>query len=414
MPKKAARPPDHAAKRPCYSQHASDSAGEGRRRSSPRLIDDLVAQPAFLYGFQTCLKQLEVVFPSRYRLLFASSPLHVIGISFGSLKRRLLIAQGRLCTLLVQRLLRVPGQRALLRALTHATSVVARRHICNYSSATCVATLQGHSSSVSSVAFHPTAPLLATGGRDNTVKLWRLSSNNSSATCVATLRGHSDRVSSVAFHPTAPLLATGSLDNTAKLWRLSSDNSSATCVATLEGHSRRVSSVGHSDFVLFVAFHPTAPLLATCSRDNTAKLWRLSSNNSSATCVATLTEHSGPVCSVAFHPTAPLLATCSRDNTVKMWRLSSNNSSATCVATLQGRSEVVSVSSSVAFHPTAPFLATCSEDNTVKLWRLSSDNSSATCVATLEGHGRCVSSVAFHPTAPLLATCSSDCVKLWQ
>ena len=45
------------------------------------------------------------------------------------------------------------------------------------------------------------------------------SSDNSSATCVATLAGHSRSVLSVAFHPTAPLLATASMDHTAKVWR---------------------------------------------------------------------------------------------------------------------------------------------------------------------------------------------------
>jgi WD40 repeat protein len=44
------------------------------------------------------------------------------------------------------------------------------------------------------------------------------------------------------------------------------------------------------------------------SGDNTAKLWRLSSDNSSATCVATLAGHSGYILSVAFHPTAPRAA----------------------------------------------------------------------------------------------------------
>ena len=119
-------------------------------------------------------------------------------------------------------------------------------------------------------------------------------------------------VLSVAFHPTAnpPLLATGSYDKTVKLWQLSRDNSSATCVATLEGHRNWVDSV---------AFHPTAPLLATGSTDKTVKLWQLSRDNSSATCVATL-EHGDPVRAVAFHPTAPLLATGSWDNTVRLWR----------------------------------------------------------------------------------------------
>ncbi len=194
--------------------------------------------------------------------------------------RVLLVTQGRLCTMLAQRLLCVQGQRDLLQhALIHATSILSRRHIFNYSAVTCVATLEGHSRQVTSVVFHPTAPLLATGSENSTVKLWRLYSNNSSATCVATLEGHNYSVFSVAFHPTAPLLATGSHDPAMKLWRLSSDYSSATCVAILEGHSCGVNSI---------AFHPRAPILATGSHDSTVKLWRLKPDHSSATCVATL------------------------------------------------------------------------------------------------------------------------------
>jgi len=207
----------HAAKRPCYSHHASDSAGDGRRRSHPHLIDTLVTQRSFLYGFQTGLKQLQAVFPSRDRFPFPDHVPRTALNRFALQSRVLLVTQGRLCTMLAQRLLCAQGQRALLHALRHATSVLSRRHISGNSSATCVATLKGHSHSV---AFHPTAPLLATGSRDDTVKLWRLSSDNSSATCVATLQGHSnDGLASVAFHPTAPVLVTGSHDNTAKLWR---------------------------------------------------------------------------------------------------------------------------------------------------------------------------------------------------
>jgi WD40 repeat protein len=292
----------------------------------------------------------------------------------------------------------------------------------DFEAATCVATWAGHSKQVGYISFHPTAPLLATGSRDGSVKLWRFSPDGSTTICVDTLScspgsGIIFHCFPVAFHPTAPLLATGYASGIVKLWRLSTDNSSATCVATLKGR-------GYS-LVFCVAFHPSAPLLATGSGDKTAKLWRLSSDNSSATCVATLAGHSGSVCSVAFHPTAPLLATgsgtsCSEfsgnnsgslgNNTVKLWRLSSNNSSATCVATLEGHCDTVT---SVAFYPTAPLLATGSGDKTAKLWRLSSDNSSATCVATLAGHSWHVF-VAFHPTAPLLASGGGTIVKLWR
>jgi WD40 repeat protein len=243
------------------------SAVVERRRRNPELIGDLVSRPAFLHAFQTAVKQLEAVFPSRYRRSFEANTLNAMRshVTVCSENRLLLITGGRLCAMLAQRLLCLNGECAVRDALRLGTSALSRRHFFRNSSVTCVATLAGHISSVLSVAFHPTAPLLATGSWDNTVRLWLLSSDNSSATCVATLKGHRGYVFSVAFHPKAPLLATGSNDRTVKLWLLSCDNSSATCVATLEGHSNWITSV---------AFHPTAPLLATGSDDRTVRLWR--------------------------------------------------------------------------------------------------------------------------------------------
>jgi WD40 repeat protein len=258
-------------------------------------------------------------------------------------------------------------------------------------SATCVATLEGehgHRSYVNSVAFHPKLPLLATGSHDRTAKLWSfnphgLAVDNMSATCVATLEGghgHQDSVTSVAFHPMLPLLATGSDDNTAKLWSFNpngsaANNMSATCVATLEGDS------GHSDWVESVAFHPMLPLLATGSADRTAKLWSfdphgLARGNMSETCISTLEGEQGHkrcVIVVAFHPTLPLLATGSEDRTAKLWSfnpdgLESGNMSATCAATLEGDKGHGNAVTSVAFHPTEPLLATSSIDKTTKFW----------------------------------------------
>jgi WD40 repeat protein len=87
-----------------------------------------------------------------------------------------------------------------------------------------VATLEGHSGSVNSVAFHPTVQLLATGSGDSSAKLWRFSPDGSTATCVATLAGgvygHGNSVTSVAFHPSAWFLATGGDDSTVKLWKI--------------------------------------------------------------------------------------------------------------------------------------------------------------------------------------------------
>ena len=70
--------------------------------------------------------------------------------------------------------------------------------------------------------------MLASGSRDNTIKLW----NVESRTEVATLKGHSYSVNSVAFNSEGTLLASGSDDRTIKLWNVES----RTEVATLKGH----------------------------------------------------------------------------------------------------------------------------------------------------------------------------------
>jgi WD40 repeat protein len=66
--------------------------------------------------------------------------------------------------------------------------------------------------------FTPTAPLLAFSSGSGSVRMWLPFSYGVSAT----LEVHSHGVTSVAFHPTAQLLATGSNANTVILWRLSS------------------------------------------------------------------------------------------------------------------------------------------------------------------------------------------------
>ena len=200
----------------------------------------------------------------------------------------------------------------------------------------------------------------------------------------------------IAFNPTGTLMTTPGLDNTMNLWHMSSDNPSATCVATIKPHHYSITSA---------AFHPTQTLLVTCSSsDNIAKLWHISLDNSSVSCVATLVGHKLSINSVAFNPTGTLIATASNDNTAKLWL----TSSATCVATLEGHKCTIN---SVAFNPQGTLLATASDDSTVKFWLISS----ATCVATLKGHQCSINSVVFNPTGTLIATGSMDkTVKLWR
>jgi WD40 repeat protein len=142
---------------------------------------------------------------------------------------------------------------------------------------TCVCTLQGHRDFVEVLAFHSTAPFVATGGRDSCAKLWLMNADFAVATCVWTMELASRCafcVHTLALHSTEPFLAIGCSEEGSsglvKIWRLYTDCIAPTCVCTLQVDQR-------GDGVESVAFHPTAPYVLTGSSDNTAKLWRLRS-----------------------------------------------------------------------------------------------------------------------------------------
>lgn len=75
-------------------------------------------------------------------------------------------------------------------------------------------TLLETTAGMNSVSFNPDGTLLASGSRDNTVKLW----NPSTGQLIDTLTGHSSYVTSVSFNHDGTLLASGSYDGTVLLW----------------------------------------------------------------------------------------------------------------------------------------------------------------------------------------------------
>ena len=129
-----------------------------QRRTNPQLIGGFVARPAFLYGFQPALKQLQAVLRSRHGASIELSAFNAMRSRVCSQSRLLLITGGRLSVIFARKLLRFKGECAVRYDPRLGASVLSRRHVFDKSPATCVATLAGHSSYVLSVAFHPTAP----------------------------------------------------------------------------------------------------------------------------------------------------------------------------------------------------------------------------------------------------------------
>ena len=236
-----------------------------------------------------------------------------------------------------------------------------------------------HDSPVNSIAFNPDGSLLASGSRDNVVRLWIPDAK----TLQATLHGHTASVLSVAFSSDGSLLASGSADGTIRIWNPHTE----TLQATLHGHTASV---------LSVAFSPDGSLLASGSADGTVRLWNLVTE----TLQATLEAHMASVLSVTFSLDGLLLASASADGLVGLW----DPHTETLQTTLGHESPVLSI----AFSPDGDLLATGSTDGTARLW----DPHMVQLKATL-GHESPVESVAFDGS--MLVTGSQDGrVRQWE
>src|SRR5262249_14328371 len=125
------------------------------------------------------------------------------------------------------------------------------------------------------VAFSPDSQWLASASDDRTIKLWEIAA----ASPAQTLRGHSDAVVAVEFSPDGRLLASAGADTQLRLW----DRQTRGLRAALPAHAGRIESLafapdgrqsmGHSAPGGGRQHLPAALLLATASRDGTAKLW---------------------------------------------------------------------------------------------------------------------------------------------
>src|SRR5262249_33294387 len=100
-----------------------------------------------------------------------------------------------------------------------------------------LATLQGHTANVFTLAISPDGLTLASGSEDNTVRLWEVKTGQRRTT----LQGHTEAVRSVAFSPDGLILASAG-GKTVRLW----DATTGQLKATLEGHKGTVTAVAFS------------------------------------------------------------------------------------------------------------------------------------------------------------------------
>ena len=199
---------------------------------------------------------------------------------------------------------------------------------------------RGHSGVVNAIAYSPSGEVLASGGSDGLVILYRVSDGK----LLRVLEGHTGVVNSVHFSPDGERLASGGYDQSVRLWEVSSGKA----LRTLAGHTSVVRSVH---------FSPDGERLASGGDDNSVRLWEVSSGKA----LRTLAGHTRVVNSVHFSPDGERLASGGADQSVRLWEVASGKA----LRTLEGQLGPVYA---VAFAPNGKYLVAAGAAGRLQFW----------------------------------------------
>ncbi len=156
-----------------------------------------------------------------------------------------------------------------------------------------------HGAEVTTTALDSGGKLLATGGADRVVRLWRVSDGR----LLHTLEGHVGPITAIAFDPSGALVASASTDGLGRVW------------STDSGEPLTVLS-GHGNYLTDITFSDDGLTVATASTDRTARTWK----SDTGAALAVFPGHADAVTSVDLVGAAgEELVTAGSDGTVRVW-----------------------------------------------------------------------------------------------
>jgi WD40 repeat protein len=206
-----------------------------------------------------------------------------------------------------------------------------------------IATLRGHSKSITAAGFSSDGRRIVTSSQDGTSRIWDAATGDQ----LAKLDSQGYPLLSAMFAPDGIRIVTASMDKTARVYDAAACNE----VTRL---------VGHRLAVAHAIFSPDGSRIATASWDKSARIWDAGSGRE----LVRFDGHSLPVSSVAFSPDGTRIATASWDKTARVWDARRGRE----LARLEGHDNLVL---SVAFSPDGRRVLTASSDKTARILDIS-------------------------------------------
>jgi WD40 repeat protein len=248
-------------------------------------------------------------------------------------------------------------------------------------------------------AFSADGKVLATSDL-MTIQLWEAATGKPLGT---RMQGHTDWIESLAVSPDGKLIATGSRDGTARLWDATTSKALGEPLLHLKG-----------TWVSSMAFSPDGKTLLTGCHHGTARLWDVATGK----LIREPTVHSGWVWTVAFSGDGSRYMTGvgGGENTARLW----DTATGKLIGMPLSHDSYVNA---VAISPDGQLAVTAmrtqtDKDATVKLWELPGRQAGD----ILLKHDAPIQSVAFHPSGSLIAVSSHTLnpydwhgsVRLWD